>query len=217
MFLYVISVPFLLKIGSPLGAIAVPGASKILALPGRGGGLTHARIFLVNLTFNIHSVQNNCCNLGTAQKGGGLTHARNFLVNLTFNFNLSQFWQCQDFGIRVLYPLSRVAFTHFLSRNPPVCQDWGVGGGVKPILAMPGFWKLWVQQPLPYRDFHPTQPTHPIPATYSRFSNSLNKPTLSSTNHKLCYFLTFLCLLPIVHTLCHQPALKPFHPHKLFN
>ena len=36
-----------------------------------GGGLTHAKIFLVNLTFNIHSVQNKCCNLGTAQKGGG--------------------------------------------------------------------------------------------------------------------------------------------------
>ena len=48
----------------------MPGASKILALPEEGGGLTHAKIFLVNLTFNIHSVQNNCCNLGTAQKGG---------------------------------------------------------------------------------------------------------------------------------------------------
>ena len=37
--------------------------------------------------------------------------------------------------------------THFLSRNPPVCQDWGVG--VKPILAMPGFWTLWLLQSLP--------------------------------------------------------------------
>ena len=42
------------------GAIAITGAAKILALPERGGeGLTHARIFLVNWTFNIHSVQNN--------------------------------------------------------------------------------------------------------------------------------------------------------------
>ena len=34
--------------------------------------------------------------------------------------------------------LSRVAFMHFLSSNPPACQNWG---GLKPILVMPGFWK----------------------------------------------------------------------------
>ena len=49
--------------------------------------------------------------------------------------------------LRAFYWLSRVAFTHFLSRNPPVCQECGVG--VKPILAMPGFWQLLTLQPLP--------------------------------------------------------------------
>ena len=45
--------------------------------------------------------------------------------------------------------LSQVKFTHFLSRNPPECQDWGAGGGVKPILAMPGFSRVFVRPPLP--------------------------------------------------------------------
>ena len=49
--------------------------------------------------------------------------------------------------LRAFYWLSRVAFTHFLSRNPPVCQECGVG--VKPILAMPGFWQHLTLQPLP--------------------------------------------------------------------
>ena len=61
------------------------------------------------------------------------------------------------------------------------------------------------------------QPNQPTPSLLliAVFSNSLNKPPLSSTKHKLCYFLTFLCLLPIVHTLCHQPALKPFAPTQI--
>ena len=36
-----------------------------------------------------------------------------------------------------------------LSSNPPECQDWGKGGGVKPILAMPGFWERLLRPPLP--------------------------------------------------------------------
>ena len=38
-----------------------------------------------------------------------------------------------------------------LLSNPPECQDWGKrDGGVKPILAIPGFWELFFRQPLPY-------------------------------------------------------------------
>ena len=37
------------------------------------------------------------------------------------------------------HQLLLVAFTHFLLSNPPECQDWGAGRGVKLILAMPGF------------------------------------------------------------------------------
>ena len=36
--------------------------------------------------------------------------------------------------------LSRVKFMH-LSSNPPVCQNWGWGWGVKPMLTMPRFRK----------------------------------------------------------------------------
>ena len=58
-----------------------------------------------------------------------------------------------------------------------------------------------------YRDFHshPTNPPHPC---YLKpiFSNSLNKPPLSSTKHKLCYFSHF--------SVCCQ-LFKPFaiNPH----
>ena len=48
--------------------------------------------------------------------------------------------------------LSRVAFTRFLSWDPPECQDWGAGGGAKPILAMPGFSRLLKHPPLPNSD-----------------------------------------------------------------
>ena len=44
--------------------------------------------------------------------------------------------------------LLRVAFTHFLFSNPPECQGWG--RGVESILAMPWFWVLLLQPPLPY-------------------------------------------------------------------
>ena len=55
------------------------------------------------------------------------------------------------------------SFTHFLSQNvrsriyallssnPPECQDWGKGGGIKPILAMPGFSRRLFRHSLPKR------------------------------------------------------------------
>ena len=65
------------------------------------------------------------------------------------------------FTQKVIIHSQKWSFTHFLrqnvasriyallSSNPPECQDWGKGGGVKPILAMPGFSLLLLQQPLP--------------------------------------------------------------------
>ena len=85
------------------GGVTLPRAAKILALPGRGGGLTHARIFLVNLTFNIHSVQNSL-KIDKIDKIDAL----------------------------------------FVAKSTSV-PGLG-GGGAKPILAMPGFWQLSVEQ-----------------------------------------------------------------------
>ena len=62
----------------------------------RKGGLTHARIFLVNLTFNIHSVQNSY----KIDKIDALFVAKSTSVPGLGGGGggLSQSWQCQDFG-----------------------------------------------------------------------------------------------------------------------
>ena len=64
-----------------------------------GGGLTHARIFLVNLTFNIHSVQNSF-KMDKIDKIDALFVAKSTSVPGLGGGGggLSQSWQCQDFG-----------------------------------------------------------------------------------------------------------------------
>ena len=54
--------------------------------------------------------------------------------------------------------MPRDALTHFcrLSSNLPECQEWG--GGVKPILAMPGFWELFIQPQFPNTTSTPPYP-----------------------------------------------------------
>ena len=65
----------------------------------KGGGLTHARIFLVNLTFNIHSVQNSF-KMDKIDKIDALFVAKSTSVPGLGGGGggLSQSWQCQDFG-----------------------------------------------------------------------------------------------------------------------
>ena len=109
-----------------------------------GGGLTHARIFLVNLTFNIHSVQNNCCNLGTAQRGGGSDPCQDFSGEFEQSFER---WRHQypqyipsqysKYGKRPGFwntrPLSIVAsriYALFVAKSTSVPGFGGGGGGL---------------------------------------------------------------------------------------
>ena len=72
------------------------------------------------------------------QKGGGsLTHAKIFLVNL--NNILPGFW-----NMRALSIVASRIYALFVAKSTSV-----PGLGVKPILAMPGFWKRLALQPLP--------------------------------------------------------------------
>ena len=94
----------------------------------QGGGLTHAKIFLVNLTFNIHSVQNNCCNLGTAQKGGGSDPSQDFSGEFEQSFAwilnnlLPGFWNTRALSIVA----SRI-YALFVAKSTSVP---GLGGGL---------------------------------------------------------------------------------------
>ena len=91
----------------------------------------------MNLTFNIHSVQNNCCNLGTAQKGGGSDPCQDFSGEFEQSFArilnnlLPGFWNTRALSIVA----SRI-YALFVAKSTSV-PGWG---GVKPILARPGFW-----------------------------------------------------------------------------
>ena len=68
-------------------------------------------------------------NPGTPRMGWGSDPCQDFSGEFEQSFARILNNICQDFGIRALYPLSRVAFTHFFSSNLPVCQDWGKGWG----------------------------------------------------------------------------------------
>ena len=112
------------------GGVAMWGASEILALPERGGGRTHAKIFwwiwqsvqrpnlsdngpikVINLPPKIITFPQKC----------------DQIPSISDHFPRNHFDPPKYVDLRAFYWLSRVAFTHFLSRNPPVCQDWGVG------------------------------------------------------------------------------------------
>ena len=85
----------------------------------------------------------------------GLTHAKIFLVNL--NNLLPGFWTiyCQDFEQSFARILEYARFIHcreshlltFCREIRQCARIGGWGGGVKPILAMPGFWKRLTLQP----------------------------------------------------------------------
>ena len=53
-----------------------------------------------------------------------------------------------------------------LPSNPPECQDWGKGGGGKPIWTIPSFWEFGEEQPLSVHQyrciwFYPGESKHP--------------------------------------------------------
>ena len=115
-------------------------------------GLTHAKIFLVDL---IKCTKANLKWQWThksdkfAPKNNNFPEKGDHSPPISVHFPRNYFDPPKYVCLRAFCQLSRVAFTHILSPNPLERQDWGVGRGVKPTLAMPGFWKRLLLKPLP--------------------------------------------------------------------
>ena len=115
------------------GGLAMTDASEILAFTESGrGGLTHAKIFwwiwwsvqrpnlsyngpikVINLPPKIITFPPKC----------------DYIPSISEHFLRNNFDPPKYVDLCAFYWLSRVAFTHFLSPNSPVCQDWGEGRG----------------------------------------------------------------------------------------
>ena len=121
----------------------------------------------MNLTFNIHSVQNNCCNLGTAQKGGGSDPCQDFSGEFEQSFArilnnlLPGFWNTRALSIVA----SRI-YALFVAKSTSVpglgggggglsqswqCQDFGSSGYCNPSLTMIVMEHAEAQKPRTFR------------------------------------------------------------------